>query len=162
MELSNFQQSFNLSEKDDFFLDQKLVDKMRIIADYQKNFSGYTYEVIEKDFVFNNKFLSLQKKNKMLLVFSYFCLKKNTPVSRDDLVENIYFIKNNVFTSRRRLDSLNHNIVKLISRARNLAYHGFSDDESRFIDWFPYDPFEKKWRLFRIKNDQYEKLFLTA
>ena len=119
-------------------IDDEVVKKINCILENYKVISNINCALINKDFVFNNSTLSLRKKSKMFLVFSAFCSAENLALDRKDLIEKIYFHNFLCPPSQRRIDSLNHNIVKLISRARRLATKTFTHSYSGNIDWFPY------------------------
>jgi hypothetical protein len=119
-------------------------------------------KVTEKEFYINKISLDLNNKKKILTIYRLFCNHPNQKLSRDDLIQKIYNISDYDTLSRRQKSCLNHNIVKLISRSRKLAAKRFSNILPFKIEWFPYNSEEKSWKLIKINNEYYEKIFLSA
>ncbi len=101
-----------------------------------------------------DKCLDLTKKVKMLALFKVFAGAANYRLSKEKLVEKIYLRTLEHQPSLRQQICLEHNIVKLLSRARKIAQSslGFPHQKHMSLDWFVYDPYEKAYQLFRLRN----------
>ena len=98
--------------------------------------------------------LDLGKRKKMLILFNSFLTSKDHQVSREDLIYRVYG-QDVGSISERQLECLQHNIVKLVSRARIVLKTSIPSVEGTPVDWFPYDPERGKWSLYRIKREHY-------
>ncbi len=100
------------------------------------------------------KCLDLTKKVKMLALFKVFVSAPNYRLSKEKLVEKIYLRSIDHQPSLRQQICLEHNIVKLLSRARKIAQNAltFPHQKHMSLDWFVYDPYEKAYQLFRLRN----------
>jgi hypothetical protein len=114
---------------------------LKIVVDGQRIFCG-------------DKCLDLTKKVKMLALFKVFVTAPNYRLSKEKLVEKIYLRAIDHQPSMRQQICLEHNIVKLLSRARKIAQSAliFSHQKHMSLDWFVYDPYEKAYQLFRLRN----------
>jgi hypothetical protein len=111
--------------------------------------------VIDGNRVFcGEKCLDLTKKVKMLALFRVFVSAPNYRLSKEKLVEKIYLRTIDHQPSLRQQICLEHNIVKLLSRARKIAQTSltFPHQKHMSLDWFVYDPYEKAYQLFRLRN----------
>ena len=106
---------------------------------------------------YNSAKLNLTNKDQILKVFKCFLNSKDLSVHKHKLIEEIYDIKLHADQSMspRYISTLNHNIIKLISRTRSLA--NTLPIESRH-EWFPYMPKKQKWHLFRLNSVLEENL----
>ena len=102
---------------------------------------------IQKKIIFHGKELDLGRQKKIFSLFYYLFHNKINGLSRDALIKMIY-CPNKESVSERQMACYNHNMVKLISRARKIAKENFSD-ANFFIDWFPHIAQSKKWLLYR-------------
>ncbi len=105
---------------------------------------------------FNRKALDLSKRKKIRQVFEVFLKGKNQRITRSSLIEQIY-ANNQREASFRQQTCRNHNIVKLISRARKLATRTFFEERGAQCHWFPYDPSSQTWRLCALRDEELPK-----
>lgn len=117
------------------------MSSLKIVIDGQRVFCG-------------EKCLDLTKKVKMLALFKVFASAPNYRLSKEKLVEKIYLRAIEHQPSLRQQICLEHNIVKLLSRARKIAQSSltFPQQKHMSLDWFVYDPYEKTYQLFRLRN----------
>ena len=88
-----------------------------------------------------------------LRLFDVFCNAPNHERSRDDLLSQVYRIKDLYSHTDRYVESVYNNGVKLISRARILATTHLSFAVGHGIEWFVYDQERKIWCLYRLRNE---------
>ncbi len=100
----------------------------------------------------NEKNLDLSRRKKILRVFEIFLSQTTKKISRFSLIEQIYS-KRLTDASFRQQSCYNHNVVKLISRARHLVIKFCQGEHGATIHWFPYDPCSRTWQLYSIKDD---------
>jgi hypothetical protein len=101
----------------------------------------------------NNTSLDLARRPMTLRLFEVFCNAPNHERSRDDLLMEVYRIKDLNSHTERYVESVYNNGVKLISRARILATTHLSFAVSHGIEWFVYDQERKIWCLYRLRNE---------
>ena len=101
----------------------------------------------------NNSSLDLTRRPMTLRLFDVFCNAPNHERSRDDLLMEVYRIKDLNSHTERYVESVYNNGVKLISRARILATMHLSFAVSHGIEWFVYDQERKIWCLYRLRNE---------
>lgn len=95
--------------------------------------------------------LSLERKPLTKKLFEAFLRAPEKPLNREDLA---LFIYNETFRpprSERYWSALSQNIVKLISRARQLAEETFCGDVM-WMEWFCYNADRETWSLFRLSH----------
>ena len=111
---------------------------------------------LERDILtIGNSNLKLKNRKKMVAVFSAFLNSKDYTVNREKLIQTVYMNnKTPSSTSPRQQDCHNHNIVKLLSRARFITQDLVSSIDGLSIEWFAYDPSSKSWSLYRFKNNK--------
>lgn len=100
----------------------------------------------------DGRVLDLARRPLMLKLFQVFCRNPNHEVGRHELVDEVYGEFELGARSSRLRESLHHNIVKLLSRARRLAEKNFGGKGMPF-EWFLYQPQRQVWQLFRLKNE---------
>jgi hypothetical protein len=98
---------------------------------------------------------NLGRRPTMQKLIEVFLRSPNITVTRDDLVKEIYGWQGIEGRSLRYLNSLSHNAVKMVSRARIVMKKTFSGEGKEYIDWFPYDAQRKEWQLFRMKSEYF-------
>ena len=120
----------------------------------QKNFlpKVLNIKIQQHRVIFNNTILDLKTRQKVFKIFSLFMSSYASRLSRDTLVEHIYLERGRTDISPRQKDCYNHNIVKLVSRARQIAQTSFQDSVDVTLDWFPYDPCTQTWKLYSIRE----------
>src|SRR5882724_10338122 len=128
----------------------------RLIFSYlQKDLIRREINIRLKDDVvsFNRRNLDLSKRKKICKIFEVFLKQDLYQITRGSLIKQVYSELQHE-RSLRQQNCHNHNVVKLISRARRLASRAFREDEtpSKF-HWFPYDPCSRTWRLYAIKDE---------
>ena len=133
------------SDSDLFKVIQKMIFKKSCNIPIKLDFSNKTINI-------ENNNLNLLGQEKIYKLFSFFYSSPDQTLNRKDLLEKIYLFDEKREVSLRQKNSLNHNIVKLISRARKLASTKFKDINNMSIEWFPYDKNEKQWCLYRLKH----------
>ena len=106
---------------------------------------------------FNKKELNLSKQKKLFSIFSIFFQQNFEGVKRKDLIEKIYPSTILKEPSSRQLNCYNHNIIKLLSRARKLASQDFKTNILE-LEWFPYNMHSKKWDFYRLNLTNISKL----
>ena len=121
--------------KEDILRDLGLTSPSVLIDDEDKMFFG-------------SKQIDLSNQPLMKKLFETFIGMYRCRIGREALVEAIYSRDLDV-ASRRRLMCDYHNIVKLVSRARNLAKQHLDDPDNPSWDWFPYDSTSEQWVLMR-------------
>jgi hypothetical protein len=132
-----------LSETDPIFsvfseyIEKKLIEKSQVICDQK-----------ELDVWFNNHRLNLGTHKKIFKLFQVFAESRSQELSRSDLIRRVYLEEGRQY-SPRYLSSLDHNIIKLISRARKLAVKSLGVNNTH-LRWFHYDLGAKKWTLVRF------------
>lgn len=95
--------------------------------------------------------LSLERKPLTKKLFEAFLRAPEKPLSREDLA---YYIYNETFRpvrSTRYWNALSQNVVKLVSRARQLAEEAFCG-ENMWMEWFVYNADRETWSLFRLSH----------
>lgn len=102
-------------------------------------------------FLFNGHVLNLKGRREVRQIFEIFNTHKFEKLDRFFLVKKIYNAQLNKASIRRR-EVYNHNIVKLISRARGLAGRAFGESNPRVL-WFPYDSASQTWGFYRLALD---------
>lgn len=103
---------------------------------------------------FNKQELHLKNRKKLFMIFEMFLKNKSSKISRGKMVQKIYSTSLEG-KSQRQKNCYNHNIVKLLSRARFLAKKTFSDEVMNTkIVWFPYDPSTQTWQLYTLKEEE--------
>ena len=98
----------------------------------------------------------VELSGKKLIVHLFQILNKNQPsgVTRDHLIQELYLNgrqPNGISERQRRC--YNHNLIKLLSRARSLAKQALPRSRKIPVKWFPYDAETQRWRLFALTND---------
>lgn len=102
---------------------------------------------------FNHKTLDLSKRKKICKIFEVFLKQELYQITRSALIKHVYSDARSE-RSVRQQSCYNHNVVKLVSRARHLASKAFGEDEATAkFHWFPYDPSSGTWRLYAIKDE---------
>lgn len=126
---------------------------MQLLFYLQKNLlsSSLNIKVSGRCIIVNNQILDLEGRNKMFQVFYLFVTKSPEGVTRDMLIQNTYCEERSHEMSLRQKECFNHNMIKLISRARQLAQKNFQKPADYQLDWFPYDPCSQTWKLYSIR-----------
>ena len=135
---------------------------INLILSKQIPVGALNIEIQDKVVLLNNSRLPLMNKDKIFKIFNSFYQSTNYKLDRDTLIEYIYDQSNVLLMSERKKNCLNHNIVKLISRARRLAEQHLSTNDIVNVEWFPYDSSTKTWRFFRVKDEKFENILLSA
>lgn len=143
-------------------LNDPRVKLINLILSKQIPIGSLDIKIEDKVVVLNNSSLSLLNKDKIFKIFDSFYQSSNYKLDRATLIEHIYEQSNVLLMSERKQNCLNHNIVKLISRARSLAERHLSTNNTVNVEWFPYDASTKTWRFFRIKDEKFENILLSA
>ena len=138
------------------------VKLINLILSKQIPVGALNIEIQDKVVLLNNSRLPLMNKDKIFKIFNSFYQSTNYKLDRDTLIEYIYDQSNVLLMSERKKNCLNHNIVKLISRARRLAEQHLSTNDIVNVEWFPYDSSTKTWRFFRVKDEKFENILLSA
>ena len=81
------------------------------------------------------------------MIFYQLYNNKKEGLSREELIEKIYQVKLSDTSVRQRI-CYQHNIIKLISRARKIAIENLSNKDV-LLEWFPHSTRSKKWFLCR-------------
>lgn len=118
---------------------------------YIKIFDNISVCSEEKTVMFNGSCLDLHKQKKIYTLFHLFSKHREEGLDRFTLIREIYHPNQEIKISNRQLSCYDHNIVKLLSRARNIATHKFN---TKYIgvDWFPYNIYTKKWDFYRVSS----------
>ena len=104
--------------------------------------------IIDRRVVFGRLSLDLAARPHMLSLFRAFMMKPgDTELDRDGLVLGVYGVGAAGVRSPRFLESRRANCVKLVSRARFEAEQALSGEHTDQLEWFPYDPGSRSWRL---------------
>ena len=122
----------------------KVIEANKIVNTFKINKTSKTIQ-------FNGQTVSLEKKKKLFRVFESFHQSPESVINRSSLVNDVYLENQSKPLSDRQNNCHNHNVVKLISRARKLAKNSFDKKYDTSLDWFPYDPYSKTWILNRAK-----------
>ncbi|MBQ48615.1 MAG: hypothetical protein CMP10_14520 [Zetaproteobacteria bacterium] len=101
----------------------------------------------------NNHPIPLYKKTLTYKLFKLFLDHPGKSFGREDIVQAIYQEQSKVGGSRQFQRSLHQNVVKLMSRSRNIATEACKGTGQRCIDWFYYDSEKDKWSLYRLSHD---------
>lgn len=121
----------------------------------QKNLLKGSLHITMKESVmsFNDTKLDLTRRHQVRKIFEIFVNQKNENIPHLNIIKKVYSERHE-YQSNRLQDCNRHNIVKLISRARKLAERTFSDNFfPNKLEWFPYDPDTRTWRLYSISED---------
>jgi len=96
--------------------------------------------------------LDCQKSALSARLFQSFLSDPGRARTREELIEQLYGIRDLAQRSPQYRSSVKQRFIKLVSRTRRLA-HGATNPPGRpWIDWFCYDTEEGKWELFRLRN----------
>ena len=98
--------------------------------------------------------LDLSSRQKMYLLVKTFTEANKINLRREELVKKIYGQSVEELSARMFL-SLNHNVVKLVSRTRQ-EIASFYEKKIPGLNWFPYDPVNQTWRLLRAEGEYLE------
>lgn len=93
--------------------------------------------------------LNLESHSRICRLFSFFIEKNRQEATKEELLSFVYREEMQPCPSDRRLECLERNLVKVISRGRILASQTFVT-APRNISWFPYHPIKKTWSFFAI------------
>lgn len=102
---------------------------------------------------FNGQAIRLKKRKK---IYRLFKVLKESPDHKSDkvsLIKTIYNTPDFQHMSYRQQSCYEHNIVKLISRARKIANQALRNPDHQNLYWFPYDSSTKTWTLYRRKEE---------
>lgn len=88
----------------------------------------------------------------MVKLFETFLKYPLHSFSADELTHLIYSNSPGDQMSHRRRTSLQQNIVKLISRARDHANRAVNIENGVWIEWFPYFADEERWAFYRLSS----------
>lgn len=110
-------------------------------------------QVMGQGVVCNGARLDLTRRPLSLKLFKVFCEKEDMELTREEVVQGIYDLKDRSQVSERFVDSLMTNSVKLISRTRIVASACFNRGAGKGIDWFAYDAERRVWCLYRLKSE---------
>ena len=115
---------------------------------------AHSLSVVLQDYkvLFDGMELDLQKRKKIFQVFEAFSKASETNLSRQDLIYAVYPEFATKELSGRQRACVNHNIVKLISRARSLVSKKFKTVDRYIIDWFHYDATQERWSLYQLRS----------
>lgn len=98
------------------------------------------------------KSVNLSSHKKILALFKTIARSPSGSASKEELIASIYGFRDSSRISVRQRLCREHNIVKLISRARKLADSKLTPDSTlKKTRWLPYDPCAKTWSL--VRND---------
>ncbi len=86
-------------------------------------------------------------------LFKAFCRSPTLECSREDLIQQVYRLRNADFCTDRLIEAVYAKTIKLISRARILATTMLSHSVGFGIEWFVYDQERKIWCLYRMRNE---------
>ena len=112
--------------------------------------------VLEADALhYGEKKLPLQKKNMINRLLASFLAAPRQQLTRNALIQELYEMEEERTMSRRQKESMEHNIVKLLSRTRKLIESAFHPDP--YLEWLPYDAKNKTWKLYRFKYPAFEE-----
>lgn len=95
--------------------------------------------------------LSLERKPLTKKLFEAFLRAPEKPLNRQELAFFIYDETFRSVRSERYRQAISQNIVKLISRARQLAEETFCGD-NMWMEWFCYNADRETWSLFRLSH----------
>ncbi len=98
-----------------------------------------------------NRFLSLERRPLTKKLFEAFLVAPEKPLNRDELVAFIYGECFRQGRTDRYRQALSQNIVKLISRGRQLAEEAFCG-KNIWMEWFCYNADRETWSLFRLSH----------
>lgn len=150
-----------LFKKNSWLTNKKIKPEINFSAIFMKHLHALEHLYLchrEKKLFFNGKQVSLSKQEKIFTLFQFFYQNKEVGLDRNTLIKKIYSPKDAPI-SDRQLSCYNHNIVKLISRSRKIAYEHFNDNEFS-IDWFPYIPQRKIWLLYRPNINSFKNFLV--
>ncbi|MBP6218002.1 MAG: hypothetical protein KA436_05405 [Oligoflexales bacterium] len=99
----------------------------------------------------NQVSLDLSKRHKLWKIFSLFDSYGLKKLSRQDLIRAVFQVDIASISTRQQA-CYNHNIIKLLSRARQLAEKSFAGQSSFVVEWFPYQASSQTWRLYQIRD----------
>ena len=92
--------------------------------------------------------IDLRQSGRMLLLFKIMIEHKE--MARDVLITNIY--GSYAMLSERQRSCYRQNILKLLSRARNLLEEQLPCFGGFKVDWLPFDSYHKTWSLYKVRN----------
>ncbi len=105
-------------------------------------------ELMRGEFCFGDRCLKIEEASKIHKLFSLFVHDSYRCVTKKELLATLYHVQNFELLSDRMQRSLEHNLIKTLSRARKLASMKLCVSED-MIRWFPYDPCRRAWTLYR-------------
>ncbi len=95
----------------------------------------------------NDRVANLRRRPLCYRLFEAFAQSPGRGWSKAELMVEIYPVTKGMDCSDRMWRCLEHNLIKLLSRARLMAYRQLHNDLT--IDWFWFEPRVGKWFLFR-------------
>lgn len=110
--------------------------------------------IADKRVICDGASLDLSASEMTLRVFQAFIDSASGRLNRGDLVKFVYGIRDFDQLSQRRRDSLNHSIVKLVSRARRMADRTLNAGLEHPNDWFIYDSQSGYWKMLRPRDGE--------
>lgn len=102
--------------------------------------------------VYGDQAIHLTFQPRIRKVFEIFLAKQESPIDREELTSKVYEVSDLRSLSIRQQESLRHNTVKLVSRARHLLMCNFRLDSKTDWEWFPYCKMTKTWKLYRFRS----------
>lgn len=98
-----------------------------------------------------NQELDLTGRTRMILLFRAFTQSPNYKLSKEELIHQVYEETRGKDLSSRYVECVQHNLIKLLSRARSLVAQVATEIEGVPVDWFIFDHKDNIWRLVRVK-----------
>jgi len=97
--------------------------------------------------------LNLKRCLMILRVYKLFHESIDGEVSRLELMHALYPTLMAGTLSSRLDHCINQNVVKMVSRSRDLAAQTFGAGPGAIADWFQYDSSRRVWQFYRLRND---------
>ena len=103
------------------------------------------------DIICNGNVIPLGRKPLTQKLFKVFIERQMKPINRKELIEAIYG-QQHVSRSRRYQKAIEQNVLKLVSRARQLADEVVKVSHCRWIEWFYFNNEMNCWEFYRLTN----------
>ena len=102
--------------------------------------------------IVNGLKIPMSRRPVMVKLFETYLKFPLKSFSAEELARYVYLSNHVGDVSQRRRSSLQQNIVKLISRARELANESVNVQNGIWIEWFPYFAEEERWGFYRLSS----------
>ena len=147
-----FELQQRLSQLSNTTLRSRQYVKMEAYGQHLAPFARKRPRIVGRSVFFGSNSVDLSGSPLTLELFKTFLEKANHRVTKIDLAERVYGIKNPEELSSRYWTATKLNITKLISRSRKQAMECLTPDD-RNISWFSYNSIADAWELYSMRDE---------